>query len=131
SIYSDVTEDVTWDGVWDAASTIDSLGWVAEFRVPFSQLRFSPKDQHVFGFGIWRDIARLNQRDSWPAFRPSARTLMSQLGTLVGIEQIAPARRLELLPYAVLKSVPPVIVGNANTSKVSGGLDVKTGLTSN
>jgi hypothetical protein len=54
SVYSDMTEDATWDGVWDAASTVDSLGWVAEFRVPFSQLRFSAKDQHAFGFGIWR-----------------------------------------------------------------------------
>jgi len=27
---------MSWDGVWDGAATIDSLGWVAEFRVPFS-----------------------------------------------------------------------------------------------
>jgi len=131
SMYSDVTEDATWDGVWDAASTVDSLGWVAEFRVPFSQLRFSTKDQHEFGFGIWRDIARLNQRDAWPTYRPSARTLISQLGTLVGIEKIAPARRLEVLPYIVTKSVPATVLGDANRSQFTGGVDVKAGLTPN
>src|ERR671934_385101 len=33
--------DVGWDAVWDAATHVDSLGWTAEFRIPFSQLRFS------------------------------------------------------------------------------------------
>ena len=128
SIYSDAIEDQTWDGVWDVATTIDSLGWVAEFAVPFSQLRFNDREAHEFGFGVWRDIARRNQRDAWPAYRPSARTLMSQLGTITGIERIARTRRLELLPYAVTKSVPRPIAGNGNEGKVTGGLDLKAGL---
>ena len=129
SIYSDVTEDLTWDGVWDAAVSIDSLGWTAEFAVPFSQLRFTDKPIHEFGFGVWRDIARRGQRDAWPAYRPSARTLMSQMGTLTGIERIAPARRLELLPYAVAKSVPSTTPNpSPNSSQLTGGLDFKAGL---
>src|SRR5438067_740923 len=39
-VYNDSNEDGSWDGVWDAAARVDSLGWVAEFRIPFSQLRF-------------------------------------------------------------------------------------------
>ncbi len=129
SIYSDFIEDGTWDGVWNAAAGIDSLGWVAEFAVPFSQLRFNDKDVHEFGFGVWRDITRLNQRDAWPAFRPSSRTLMSQLGTITGIEHIASPRRIELLPYAVAKSVPSTsLTRRANTSQVTGGLDLKAGV---
>ena len=79
SLYGDVTEDATWDGVWDVATRIDSAGWVAEFRVPLSQLRFTAKDVHEFGFGIWRDVARRNERSAWPVYRPSRRTLVSQL----------------------------------------------------
>jgi len=132
TIYSDNVEDPTWDGVWDAAARIDSVGWVAEFRVPFSQLRFTARDVHEFGFGVWRDIARHNQRDAWPAYRMSKRTLMSQLGTLAGIERVPSPRRLELLPYSVAKSVPDVssLAGN-NASQITGGLDVKAGLGSN
>ena len=129
SIYSDVVEDGTWDGVWHAAARIDSLGWVAEFAVPFSQLRFSDKDVHEFGFGVWRDVTRLNQRDAWPAYRPSSRTLMSQLGTITGIENIASPTRVELLPYAVAKSVPSTSpTSRANKSQVTGGLDLKAGV---
>ncbi len=129
SVYSDNVEDPTWDGVWDAAARIDSAGWVAEFRVPFSQLRFTAKDAHEFGFGVWRDIARRNQRDAWPTYRRSARTLMSQMGLVTGIEGIAPARRLELLPYSVAKSVPNVVSSTGgNVVALTGGLDIKAGL---
>ena len=64
--YNDEVEDESWDGVWDAATRVDSAGWTAEFRIPFNQLRFAPRGDLTMGFGIWRDIARLNERDSWP-----------------------------------------------------------------
>ncbi len=44
AIYSDITEDITWEGVGVAAAQTDKEGWVAEFRIPFSQLRFNAKD---------------------------------------------------------------------------------------
>ncbi len=132
AIYSDNVEDITWDGVWDASARIDSLGWIAEFRVPFSQLRFNVADTHAFGFAVWRDIARRNQRDAWPRYRMSKRTFMSQLGTLYGVEGIGTARRLELLPYAVAKSTP-VITGDAHGThgSLTAGLDLKAGLSPN
>ncbi|HVE77522.1 MAG TPA: DUF5916 domain-containing protein [Gemmatimonadaceae bacterium] len=105
SIFNDVEEDLSWDGVWDAATAVDSLGWVAEFRIPFGQLRFSGRDRHTFGFGIWRDIARRNERVSWPLYRPTRNTLASQLGTVGGIGGISRGSRLELLPYTVAKDV--------------------------
>ena len=129
AIYSDNVEDGTWDGVWDGAARIDSAGWVAEFRVPFSQLRFTASDANTFGFGVWRDIARRNQRDAWPAYRMSKRTFMSQLGTLDGIDQVGAARRLELLPYVVTKSVPNADVVRGGTSgALTAGLDLKAGI---
>lgn len=129
SIYTDITEDLTWDGVWDVGTRIDSAGWVAEFRVPLSQLRFTDKDVQEFGFGIWRDIARRNQRDAWPAYRPSRRTLMSQLGTLTGLDGIRTPRRLELLPYTVTKSVPnPAARSGGEHGELAGGVDLKAGL---
>lgn len=129
SIYSDIVEDPTWDGVWDAATHIDSLGWIAEFRVPLSQLRFTDRDVHSFGFGVWRDVQRLNERMSWPAYRPSQRTLISQLGTVDGIQGIGTPRRLELLPYSVVKNVPnPSNLAPGSRGEITGGLDLKAGL---
>ena len=130
AIYSDVTEDITWDGVWDAAAQVDSKGWVAEFRIPFGQLRFNALAANEFGFGVWRDIARLNERDAWPAYRRSVNTLASQLGTLTGLRGLSSARRLELLPYVVAKNASePTATGFRSVNKGSVGLDVKAGLT--
>jgi hypothetical protein len=131
SIYNDVGEDMSWDGVWDVAVAIDSLGWMAEFRIPFGQLRFTPADAQTFGFGIWRDIARRNERMAWPAYYPSRQTFASQLGTLEGLRGIERGSRLELLPYAVAKNATERDGGGwSHPSTMSAGGDVKVGLTS-
>ena len=38
--YNDGNEDLNWDAVWEVGTRVDSLGWVAEYRIPLSQLRF-------------------------------------------------------------------------------------------
>ena len=67
-VYNDNNEDASWDAVWDVATAIDSVGWVAEFRIPFSQLRFANKPTHTFGLMIVRDVARTSARISWPLY---------------------------------------------------------------
>jgi hypothetical protein len=132
TVFSDVNEDNSWDGVWDVAVHVDTLGWSAEFAIPFSQMRFTPTDAHVFGFGVWRDIARYGERDAWPAYRPSEQTFASQLGDLIGVEGIGRNRRLEVLPYVVTKNVTePRPGGWTHPQQQSAGLDLKAGLTSN
>jgi hypothetical protein len=37
---NDTSYDASWDGVWAGAAAIDSEGWTAEFRIPFSQLPY-------------------------------------------------------------------------------------------
>ena len=128
-IHSDVVEDLSWDGVWDVETRIDSLGWTAEFRVPFSQLRFNKAAEHTFGFGVWRDIARINQRDSWPVYRGSRATLVSQLGALSGFRGIGGGTRVELLPYTVTKNVTRrSATGWQHPQQITAGADMKLGL---
>jgi hypothetical protein len=128
-MHSDVVEDMSWDGVWDVKTRIDSLGWTAEFRVPFSQLRFNKADEHTFGFGVWRDIARINQRDSWPVYRGSRATLVSQLGSLTGLQGIGGGHRVELMPYSVTKNVTQRAgTGWETAQKLTAGADLRVGL---
>src|SRR5690606_26838230 len=105
-ISNDGNEDPSWDGVWDVATAVDSLGWTAEPRIPFSQLRFPRSDSHTFGFAIWRDIARHNERISWPLFRRSQTGFVSQWGEVSGFDGIETPRRLEILPYTVATNAP-------------------------
>ncbi len=75
----DQQEDDAWDGVWEVATQVDSLGWTAEFRIPLSQLRYPHAASNVFGFAIWRDIDRHGgERVGWPLYRVSRRGFVSQ-----------------------------------------------------
>jgi len=72
AIYGDVVEDMSWDGVWDGAAGIDSLGVGGRVPRPVQPARFNA-GARAFGFGIWRDIARRNERVAWPPTAPRAR----------------------------------------------------------
>src|SRR5580765_3500110 len=132
AIYDDTNEDGSWDGVWDVATRVDSLGWTAEFAIPLSQLRYASASTHTFGFGVWRDIERYKERVSWPRYRPSQIGFVSQLGDLTGIDGIPAPRRFDVMPYVVAKNEPrPTADGFERHQSFNVGADFKYGLTSN
>jgi len=132
AIYNDDREDDAWDGVWEVATTVDSLGWTAEFRIPLSQLRYARADTSTFGFAVWRDIQRYSERVGWPVYRQSRAGFASQLGDVTGLAGLPAPRRLELAPYVVTKNVSVAAGGGFGRSqKLTGGADLKYGLTSN
>ncbi|MEO6446019.1 MAG: DUF5916 domain-containing protein [Gemmatimonadaceae bacterium] len=131
-LYDDSNEDITWNAVWEVKTSIDSLGWLAEFRIPLSQLRFPKRDEHTFGIGIHREVARLNERSSWPLWRRSQFGLASQLGEVRGLKGLSSSRRLEIMPYTVqANDSKPTATGYGRKQRMSLGADVKYGLSSN
>lgn len=132
-VYNDNNEDPTWDAVWDGHASIDSLGWVAEFRIPFSQMRFADRDEHTFGLLVVRDVARTRQRISWPLYDRNKQGYISQGGDVVGIRGLPRPRRAEILPYVVTKNVTRPISGGGweHPQEQTLGADVKWGITSN
>jgi hypothetical protein len=132
AIFDDNNEDGSWDGVWDVATRVDSLGWTAEFAIPLSQLRYPSSPTHTFGFGVWRDIERYKERVSWPAYRPSQIGFVSQLGDVTGIDGIPAPRRFDVMPYVVARNEPRLApAGFERHQSLAAGADFKYGLTSN
>ncbi|MFN2567172.1 MAG: DUF5916 domain-containing protein [Gemmatimonadaceae bacterium] len=132
SMSNDGNEDESWNGVWEVATRVDSLGWTAEFRIPLSQLRYT-RGTSTFGFGIWRDIERYRERDSWPLWHPEKSGLSSQLGRLEGLAGLSTKRRAELTPYIVTKNVQRSMP-NARydrAQELTAGGDIKIGITPN
>src|SRR5256884_799868 len=132
AIYNDNNEDDAWDGVWELATTVDSLGWTAEFRIPLSQLPYAHADTNTFGFAVWRDIQRYTERVSWPVYPQSRSGVASQLREVPGLLGMPAPRRLALAPHMVPQDVS-VPVGPAfdRSQKLTAGADLKYGLTSN
>jgi len=134
-LFNDTEEDESWDAVWDVATSRDAEGWSAEFRIPFSQLRFS-RGTSSFGFNVVRRINRLNEEDHWRLVPRNANASVSLFGELQGLEGIRPPRRLEVLPYTVARASNDIAEpGNPfapnTSSSATAGADLKVGLGSN
>lgn len=124
--------DAAWDGVWDVATRVDSLGWTAEFRIPLSQLRYRPAAHETFGIYLWRAVKRTGEGMSWPLRRRSLPGLASQFGDLTGLDSLAPPRRGELVPYVVAKNVTvPTGTRFGRDQQLALGADLKYALASN
>jgi hypothetical protein len=132
-MFNDGAEDWGWNAVWEGSARVDSLGWIAEYRIPLSQLRYVPGADNTFGVAIMRRVARTGERVSYPLVRRSRTGMVSQWASTPGFSGLPAPRRMELMPYTVARyGASPRGDGtprNAAASQV--GADVKLGLTSN
>jgi hypothetical protein len=123
--------DPSWDPVWQAATRIDSAGWTAELRIPFSQLRFPTTAEQTWGMQIWRYTERLAETSMWAFWGRNESGGPALFGHLEGLA--VPTRQLgiEVLPYLVaraervqpLQPGSPFDSGTRNSWRVGG--DVK------
>jgi len=122
--------DSTWDGIWESATRIEPWGWSAEVAIPFKSIRFHAGQS--WGINLGRDIVRKNESANWQLvtrfdgfYRPS------KAGVMTGIENVEPARNIELIPYfstRVRRGAPNPL---DNSEKYEGGADVRWGLLPN
>ena len=136
TLLNDDWDDDSWDGVWDGKVSRDSLGWIAELRIPYSQLRFVKQTQYVWGINFRRDIARRNEFDFIVYTPKNGSGFVSRFPDLVGIERIEPPRRLEVMPYVTTRAAfTPHAAGdpfNDGSQLTPGmGADARIGLGSN
>jgi hypothetical protein len=110
--YNDTNNDEGWDAVWDVAVSRNERGWRAEFKIPFSQLRYRPADAATFGLAIIRRVGRLNETSTWPLLAKSANGYVSSFGELTGLRLNQSPKRLEVVPY---------VVGDVKTQTVEQG----------
>jgi hypothetical protein len=128
--------DPSWDPVWEAAAHVDSQGWTAEMRIPFSQLRFSRDTLQTWGLQIRRYVDQLNEQDMWSFWRRSESGGPAFYGELQDLVIAHRPRQFELLPYVVAGGT----LDNASTDDPyrsdrewngNVGADIKYLLTSN
>ena len=132
--FNDGNNDDSWDAVWEVVAKRDADGWCAEFRIPFSQLRFSGAGDGRLGFALVRNVARLNETSSWPLLPKSASGFVSSFGDLTGVTVGRASKRLELVPYMVGEvATTPRQAGNplqrTPDPGTSVGVDVKYAVT--
>ncbi|EMR01487.1 DUF5916 domain-containing protein [Cesiribacter andamanensis] len=127
--------DAGWDPIWYLKTSVDAEGWVAEMRIPLSQLRFANKAVHTWGFQISRLNFREQERSVWQYIPPDAPGWVHLFGELQGLEGIKPQKQLEIQPFVLAKADRyQAQEGNPFASgrdrSLSVGVDGKVGITS-
>ncbi len=126
--------DTNWNPIWEAVTKIDELGWAAEARIPFSQLRFGSQSNPVWGLQVMRRVFRKEERSTWQHVSRNSNGWVSHFGELHGLDELPTKKQIELAPYLLaqterFKAEPgnPFVDGSRN--KISAGIDGKYSVT--
>jgi len=129
--------DPAWDPIWEGAAKIDSAGWVAEFRIPWSQLRFNPDSVQTWGLQVKRYVERRNELSLWSFVGQNENGGPSRFGHLTDLRIARKPGGWEIMPYTVARasyvrpSQPGSPFQDASAYDVRVGADVKALLGSN
>jgi hypothetical protein len=134
-LYDDIREDEAWDAIWDSAVHIDANGWIAELRIPLSQIRYNSTDtKQSWGVNFSRRRIANNEHTYFALESRLQHGKVSVFGRLNGLQlSNNSSRRFEVRPYALSNSAyGPVESGNPffDGSSLSGrvGVDLRYGL---
>lgn len=129
--------DFNWNAVWRCKVGLEDSAWIAEIEVPLSQLRYSNKDEQVWGMHTWRYIDRLQEESNWERQTKTGPGMLYNYGEFIGLKGLKKSRRLEIQPFALGKlNTLEEIPGNPYTKNgriwgANAGLDAKIGVSSN
>lgn len=104
--------------------------------IPFSQLRFkgAPGDA-TWGLNVCRILIRKNEESYWVPFPrewgAGGFSRMSHAGVLLGLRDLQPRRRLELMPFVAPQVARDFDAGTPTDTQAKYGFDLRVGLTSN
>jgi len=119
--------NANWNGIWDVAATRDSLGWTAEFQIPFTTLRYHT-GATTFGFNVARVTRRRNEESLWQSWgRAQGISQLLNVGEIQGIPPLTRGLDLELRPY-LLGRVDLAEYDLDGTQVVDGGFSAKAGI---
>jgi hypothetical protein len=130
-ISNDTEEDTSWDGVWQSAVSVDSSGWSAELRIPFSQVRFPERASQEWGINFIRWFKRRQEQARLVSHPRTEHGFASRFGDLAGLDGVQPRPKVELTPYftsGVLSSRTVSAADPLNDrvdGELNGGLDLR------
>ena len=123
--YTNQSSDKNWDMIWEGAANITSTGWQAEFKIPYSALRFPKAELQNWSVNVFRHIRRYRADYAWNPIDITLENKSLQAGAITGFKNIEPPIRLSMLPFLASSALTE---GNTNSFTINGGLDLKYGL---
>ena len=131
----------SWNTFWDVKTVISEQGWSAEFRIPFSSLRFQTSEgKTLMGIILLRWIAAKTELVTFPAVTPEYLSpyYKPSLSKVIEFEGLKPKKPFYIAPYIIggvgqvneLNEAGPEYDMNS-TPKLDAGGDIKYSITNN
>lgn len=130
-------EDESWNPNWWVKTSINDEGWIAEMKIPLSQVRFDKNSGDVWGLQMARNYYRKNETDFWQHIPKDSPGLIHMFGEMTGLEGIKPRKIFDVTPYGVAKAetfkkeAGNPFMENGRKYGLNGGIDAKIGVTNN
>lgn len=129
-------DDPTWNPNWWVRTSTNEEGWVAEIRIPLSQLRFERGGDGVWGMQVMRSIYRKRETSLWSHIPRGVPGLVRHSGLLEGLGNLEPRRTFDVTPYTVamasrFPAAPDNPFRTGRDHLLKTGLDAKIGISNN
>ena len=146
TIKNDIVDDETdrnhsWNTFWDVKTSIGKQGWSAEFRIPFSSLRFQTSEgKTLMGIILVRWSPGKPELVTFPALSPDYESayFKPSLSKVIEFEGLKPKKPVYIAPY-IIGGIGQVNELNEDetgykmnsTPKLDAGGDIKYSITNN
>ena len=112
-------EDDGFNIIFESKGKVTETGYQVEMAIPFSSLRFPDKPAQTWRATFFRTHPRDSRRQySWATVSRDNPCFPCQFGTLIGIENVKPGGKLEVLPSIVSNQTGEI----RNSSDANSGL---------
>ena len=126
---SSIGTAISWDCDWEGKAAKETDKWVAEFAIPFAELRFSKASQTAtWGINFWRNDEVPAEEQTWTDLG-ERQYAVSRFGRLTNlpISDLVTKRPIKFKPYATLKpqALQPNDGETETAVKTDAGLDLR------
>ncbi len=126
---SSIGTAISWDCDWEGKAAKETDKWVAEFAIPFAELRFSKASQTAtWGINFWRNDEVPAEEQTWTDLG-ERQYAVSRFGRLTNlpISELITKRPVKFKPYATLKpqALQPNDGETETAVKTDAGLDLR------
>lgn len=120
--------DMSYDTLWHSEGRVTGEGFILWIALPFKSLRFTNAPKQTWGIALVRFIPRNSEVSFWPYITQRLESILQQVATLEGLQQISPGRNLQFIPYGVFsrsRFLDTQVPGFRTQNDARAGLDAK------
>jgi len=119
---------LSWDTIWECATSEGDSGWTAEIAIPFSGLRYPGDPEQVWGINLKRSISRTHEGGYLARMPADGDIVVEDFTDLTGLSDLPHPLGFEFRPYGAAR-LDSLAEGRRGRAWGDAGVDLKLRIT--